>query len=259
MMTQHASHATSGFDPRPSRSADATRPGARHTWRMWLRHALVILAIGLFLALPSTTSADPGDVGYEGPLGTGAGAAPSGSKPQAKLWFNDGIWWASMWDVSTSDFYIWRLDRTSETWSRTNTRARRPLVHPCRRAVGWHQAVCRVPRVQRIRWQRHVPPLPLQLQQLDRHLQPGHRVPRDHQQRQVGDLGHRQGLDRQAVGDLGAGHPGLGQPDHGQRHDVGHALRAPGLDERQLRRRLDAHPLRRQQDRGDVEQPERVA
>ena len=89
---------------------------------MWLRHAFVILAIGLFLALPSTTSADPGDVGYEGPLGTGAGAAPSGSKPQAKLWFNDGTWWASMWDVSTSDFYIWRLDRTSETWSRTNTR-----------------------------------------------------------------------------------------------------------------------------------------
>ena len=47
---------------------------------------------------------------------------PSGSKPQAKLWFNDGIWWASMWDVGTSDFYIWKLDRSTETWSRTSTR-----------------------------------------------------------------------------------------------------------------------------------------
>ena len=84
--------------------------------------APLLLAAGLFLLGPLAARADPGDVGFQGPDGTGAGAAPTGSKPQAKLWFNDGFWWASMWDVGTSDFYIWKLDRSTETWSRTNTR-----------------------------------------------------------------------------------------------------------------------------------------
>ena len=46
-------------------------------------------------------------------------AAPS---PKSKLWFNDGSWWASLWDTGTSDFYIWKLNQATETWSRTNTR-----------------------------------------------------------------------------------------------------------------------------------------
>jgi hypothetical protein len=80
------------------------------------------LALALLIAVPAAASADPGDLGFEGPDGTGAGAAPSGSKPEAKLWFNDGIWWASLWDRPTGDFYIWRLDRATETWIRTGTR-----------------------------------------------------------------------------------------------------------------------------------------
>jgi hypothetical protein len=79
-------------------------------------------AVAILLVVPATASADPGDLGFEGPDGTGAGPAPSGSKPQAKLWFNDGIWWASMWDRATADFYIWKLDRGTETWTRTGTR-----------------------------------------------------------------------------------------------------------------------------------------
>ena len=27
-----------------------------------------------------------------------------------------------MWDVGTSDFYIWKVNRATETWSRTNAR-----------------------------------------------------------------------------------------------------------------------------------------
>jgi hypothetical protein len=91
-------------------------------FRRALRLAPLLLAMGAFVLAPMAARADPGDVGFEGPDGTGAGAAPSGSKPQAKLWFNDGSWWASMWDVGTSDFYIWKLDRSTETWTRTGTR-----------------------------------------------------------------------------------------------------------------------------------------
>ncbi len=97
---------------------EATTSVLRHLARL----ALMVIALGLALALPAAVSADPGDLGFEGPIATGAGAAPTGSKPQAKLWFNDGSWWASMWDQGTSDFYIWKLDRTTETWTRTGTR-----------------------------------------------------------------------------------------------------------------------------------------
>ena len=81
------------------------------------------LAFGLLLALafPAiTAAANPGDVGFDGPA-SDVGGAPSGSKPESKLWFNDGSWWGSLRDASTADFYIWRLDRTTHAWIRTGT------------------------------------------------------------------------------------------------------------------------------------------
>ncbi|HEX2575797.1 MAG TPA: DNRLRE domain-containing protein [Aquihabitans sp.] len=72
-----------------------------------------------------TTTAPPstsGDVGWEGPSFEGASGSPSGSKPESKLWFNDGFWWADLWDVATGDFYIHRLDVASKQWIRTGTR-----------------------------------------------------------------------------------------------------------------------------------------
>jgi hypothetical protein len=114
---------------RPGRSVLANRTEnlpaddrGRGFARVLSRIAAACFALAVLLALPAAVSADPGDLGFEGPDGTGAGAAPSGSKPEAKLWFNDGSWWASMWDRATSDFYIWKLDRGSETWVRTSTR-----------------------------------------------------------------------------------------------------------------------------------------
>jgi Bacterial Ig-like domain len=92
------------------------------TARALRRLVATAFAVAVLLAVPAAASADPGDLGFEGPDGTGAGAAPSGSKPEAKLWFNDGSWWASMWDRATADFYIWKLDRGTETWTRTGTR-----------------------------------------------------------------------------------------------------------------------------------------
>ncbi|MDI3193051.1 hypothetical protein QK290_01020 [Pseudarthrobacter sp. AL07] len=61
---------------------------------------------------------------------SGAGKPPTSDKPQSKLWWNDGSWWADMWTTG-SGWHIYRLDRSSETWvdtgvlidSRTNTLA----------------------------------------------------------------------------------------------------------------------------------------
>ena len=79
-----------------------------------------VLCLALFLALaafafPPVAGAAP-DVGYEGPATTNAGPAPSGSKPESKLWWNDGSWWGSLWHAPSAGFHIFRLDQASQTW-----------------------------------------------------------------------------------------------------------------------------------------------
>jgi len=57
-----------------------------------------------------------GSTGYrDQPIGN-AGIAPTGSKPESKLWWNDGSWWASMWSATESSFDIFRLDLGIQTW-----------------------------------------------------------------------------------------------------------------------------------------------
>jgi PKD repeat protein len=46
---------------------------------------------------------------------TGVANAPTADKPQSKLWWNDGSWWADMW-TSGSGWHIYKLDRSSKTW-----------------------------------------------------------------------------------------------------------------------------------------------
>src|ERR671937_2442762 len=80
--------------------------------------------------LPGSGSAATGDIGYRDQSFNGAGTAPTGSKPESKLWWNDGSWWASMW-ATGGGFHIFRLDDLTQTWidtgvaidTRTGTRA----------------------------------------------------------------------------------------------------------------------------------------
>ena len=63
-----------------------------------------------------------GDIGWEGQSFDGASGSPSGSKPESKLWYNDGAWWADMWDTATGDFYVHKLNLSTRTWVKTSTR-----------------------------------------------------------------------------------------------------------------------------------------
>jgi PKD repeat protein len=73
---------------------------------------LVVLA-----AFPGVASADAGDVGYQGRPYLGAGGSPTGLKrAESILWWNDGSWWANMWDTASADFHIFRLDEATQTW-----------------------------------------------------------------------------------------------------------------------------------------------
>ena len=60
--------------------------------------------------------AGPGDVGYEGPSYAGGATEITGEKPESKIWWNDGSWWASMYAPAVSDFHIFRLDKPTQTW-----------------------------------------------------------------------------------------------------------------------------------------------
>jgi PKD repeat protein len=70
--------------------------------------------------LISVSAASP-DIGYEGGSTSGAGNAATGEKPESKVWWNDGSWWASMLHAASQTYHIFRLDRSSQTWVDTGT------------------------------------------------------------------------------------------------------------------------------------------
>ena len=60
------------------------------------------------------------DFGY--PSGTGASAIGiTGEKPESKLWWNDGAWWACMWSTAGNAYHIYKLNWATQTWTDTGT------------------------------------------------------------------------------------------------------------------------------------------
>src|SRR5687767_8232581 len=76
--------------------------------------AFLLVALGM-VAVPTAASAAPGDVGFLGSSYTGA-TTPTADKPQSKLWFHDGRWWANMFDPASTDWHIFYLDRAVQKW-----------------------------------------------------------------------------------------------------------------------------------------------
>jgi hypothetical protein len=46
---------------------------------------------------------------------------PTGEKPQSKLWFNDGRWWADMFNNVAGNYHIYWLNPATQTWIDTGT------------------------------------------------------------------------------------------------------------------------------------------
>lgn len=86
-------------------------------------HRVAAVAAALTMLLlavaPAPASAVVRDVGYEGPSYAGTSRAASGTKPETKLWYAHGIWWAVMWDTVSADWHIFRLVRSTHTWADT--------------------------------------------------------------------------------------------------------------------------------------------
>jgi PKD repeat protein len=86
-----------------------------------LRRAVYVMVVGALVALGLVTgsgaaSAAAGDIGYPGPSFTGVSYPPTSDKPQSKLWYTDGSWYAVMFDSVSRTWHIFRLDRPTEKW-----------------------------------------------------------------------------------------------------------------------------------------------
>ena len=62
----------------------------------------------------------PPNVGYRDfSYGNTVTPAPTGEKPESKLWWNDGYWWGSLWNTSSNRYTIHRFENNS--WVNTGT------------------------------------------------------------------------------------------------------------------------------------------
>ncbi|MDN4645756.1 FG-GAP repeat domain-containing protein, partial [Arthrobacter sp. PsM3] len=85
----------------------------------WLSQIVVmaLVAAGGLLGISGSASA-ASDYGYPSISYAGVSNPPTSDKPQSKLWFNGGSWWADMWTTGTG-WQIYRLDVPTKTWVST--------------------------------------------------------------------------------------------------------------------------------------------
>src|SRR3954447_16986626 len=76
--------------------------------------AILCGLIGLTLAVAARPAA--ADIGFSDGSFSGT-SAPSGMKPQSKLWVADGIWWGVMFDNLPQRLEIYRRNVDTEQWS----------------------------------------------------------------------------------------------------------------------------------------------
>jgi hypothetical protein len=75
-----------------------------------------LLAVGGLVVGPDRATAATGDIGYPGPSYAGVSHVPTSDKPQSKLWFAQGSWWADMFDTVSGTWHVFRLDRSTQQW-----------------------------------------------------------------------------------------------------------------------------------------------
>lgn len=120
-----------GAHLRPATGLSASRPespgcaAARGLGRSgWRRHSALSLCLALILlgtvTYPSAAAADFGfrDFSY----GSGV-TAPTGEKPQSKLWHTSGgQWWGALWSTAKASFTIQRFDKATNVWTDTGVK-----------------------------------------------------------------------------------------------------------------------------------------
>jgi hypothetical protein len=85
----------------------------------WL---ILLLVVGAVFASRASAAAQLSIAGYfDFIFGTRVLAEPTDGRPESKLWYNDGRWWAVMFNPSTEVYHIYWLNWTTQTWQDTGT------------------------------------------------------------------------------------------------------------------------------------------
>ena len=96
------------------RATSETADGrGRPWWRARIAASTLLAAAVLATAATSAGAAGFQDFSYAGVV------APTADKPQSKVWINDGIWWASLWNTTRARHEIHRLDWATQQWAST--------------------------------------------------------------------------------------------------------------------------------------------
>ena len=103
----------------------------------WVRVAVPVFV----LMLASISVSAQSTVGYRDfSFGTIATGTPTGEKPESKLWFNDGVWWGSLFNTTTSTYHIYRFNASTQSWTDTGTQLDN---RPRRKRTACGMGVCR--------------------------------------------------------------------------------------------------------------------
>ena len=80
---------------------------------------MILCGLAVALVVPAVVHADAGL--RDGAYASGTSGSPTTSKPESKLWFNDGAWWAVMAKPAGNnvDYDIFKLNLRSQRWQDT--------------------------------------------------------------------------------------------------------------------------------------------
>jgi len=99
-----------------------------HQARFWLRLYLIfglsLVGVKLLLtnSIPVARASNPITAGYRDfNFGPTANSTPTGEKPESKLWWNDGLWWGSLWSPAAGAYHIYKLNMATQDWVDTGT------------------------------------------------------------------------------------------------------------------------------------------
>jgi hypothetical protein len=89
-----------------------------NAWRLLRTIAGMTFALAVVAIAATPAHAQAQEVGYVDQSYTGV-SAPTGEKPQSKLWIAGRAWWGALWDTVSQDYHIFRFDPSSQSWSDT--------------------------------------------------------------------------------------------------------------------------------------------
>jgi hypothetical protein len=88
---------------------------------MTRRIIVSIWALTLLFAVRGASAQTPIAAGFRDFSYGSVLTTPTGEKPESKLWWNDGVWWGSLFSTAAQQYHIYRFDTSTQSWADTGT------------------------------------------------------------------------------------------------------------------------------------------